>query len=90
MSTSSLFDGLFAVVQYRLKTGGGWSGMAAFDSPSIAARYARDCGKGENWPWEYRAVNLLGEVIPHEQAEAILMGVFAAEAQADALRAAHA
>lgn len=53
------FDGLVAVVQYRRKDGVTWWAMAAFDSKDVADKYAAKCSDNDDdWPWEYRVVEL--------------------------------
>jgi len=55
---NDLFVGLVAVVQYRRKDDGiKWHAMAAFDSRSIADKYAISCSDEER-PWEYRVVDV--------------------------------
>lgn len=56
---SALFNGLRAVVQYRGREDRPeagpweWTTMAAFDSLSMAERYAEECASEI---WEYRAL----------------------------------
>jgi Lar family restriction alleviation protein len=47
--------GLDYIVQFTRKDAGGWHNMAAFDSESIAQKYATKCGRGDP-PWEYRVI----------------------------------
>ncbi|MDP3740336.1 MAG: hypothetical protein Q8R02_23315 [Hyphomonadaceae bacterium] len=49
---------LAGLVEYRRTDQVRWSTMAAFDSLSMAEKYAERCGSdnSEDWPWEYRAV----------------------------------
>ena len=61
ITRDKLLSGLKAVVQYRRKEEGiAWMTMAAFDSESMAEKYAKEC-TGENRPWEYQAVILPDE-----------------------------
>ena len=55
------FRGLVAVVQYR-ETGkhGFWHNMAAFDSFTMAEKYAKRCADGCSI-FEYRALELEGD-----------------------------
>jgi len=53
------FEELVALVQYTRENGsmGGWRNMAAFDSRSVAERYAENCSAGGS-PWIYRVVDV--------------------------------
>ena len=54
--TDSAFDGLVAIVQYRIKRNGTmWCNMAAFDSIFVAEEYAMSCTY-ESSPYEYRFI----------------------------------
>lgn len=56
-----MFEGLVAVVRYRRKDDGiRWHTMAAFDSKSIADKYAAECSSDDR-PWEYDAINVPSE-----------------------------
>jgi hypothetical protein len=53
------FNGLEAIVQYRLKDQDGsydpWHNMAAFDVKDVAENYANKMSKDS--PWEYRVID---------------------------------
>lgn len=57
----STYHGLKGLVQYRRKDEAIWSNMAAFDSLSMAEKYASDCA-GSELPWEYRAIEVDDEI----------------------------
>ncbi len=64
---SGLLANLRGFVQYRRKDGGhGWITMVAFDTEHIAQRHAfkTNLGNSPQWPWDYRAVDLAGNVLP--------------------------
>jgi len=51
--------GFLGLVQYRQKVGGGdWKNMAAFDVNGAAESYFQKQDTSENWPWEYRLIDL--------------------------------
>lgn len=56
---NDLFYNLTTVVQYSRKDIGDWLTMAAFDSKSIAEKYAKNCSS-DNCPWDYRTVEING------------------------------
>ena len=65
---ANVYYGLKALVQYRRKDEAVWSNMAAFDSLSMAEKYAKDCYcSGEERPWVYRAVEVPDETAYGDQ-----------------------
>jgi hypothetical protein len=57
-TATELLRGISGIVQYRRKDiGVYWTAMAAFDSFTMAERYAAKCS-GDDVPWEYRAIEV--------------------------------
>ena len=56
----TVLDDLKFVIQYRSRRplGHGWKNMAAFDVAGPAEKYFDEQRYNDDWPWEYRLVDL--------------------------------
>jgi hypothetical protein len=53
------FDGLKFLIQYRRRDDGvRWYNMAAFDVAGPAEKYFAQQSNDDDWPWEYRLIDL--------------------------------